>query len=251
MRLFLIAFQFLTIIPLPVSLRHEKGDLGRSTLFFPLVGLVIGGIMVGANRLMSPLLPPSLCAALLIMIATVVTGALHLDGLADVCDGLAARGSRERFLEIMKDSRVGAVGVVGLVLGLLLKWQALAAIPDGMKWQALLLFPAMARFGQVLTMTGARRAKADGLGAAFADGTGIVTLALAGTMTAAASLLLLGAAGIIPLVAVLLCTGTGRWFFQMKLGGLTGDTIGCISELNEIVVLTVISALPATGLFHF
>ncbi len=250
MRLFLIAFQFLTIIPLPGTIRHEPGDLGRSTLFFPLVGLFIGGAMAGANWLLSPLLARSLCDALLITVATVVTGALHLDGLADVCDGLAARGSRERFLEIMKDSRVGAVGVVGLVLGLLLKWQAVTAVPDGLKWQALLLFPAVARFGQVLTMTGARRAKADGLGAAFTEGTGVTVLIVAGATTAAASVLLLGAGGILPLVAVLLSTGAGRWFFQAKLGGLTGDTIGCISELNEILALTVISALPAAGIFH-
>ena len=251
MRLFLIAFQFLTIIPLPGSVRHEAGDLGRSTLFFPLVGVVIGALMVGANWLLSPLLARPLCDVLLITVATVVTGALHLDGLSDVCDGLAARGSRERFLEIMKDSRVGAVGAVALVLGLLLKWQALVAVPDGLKWQALLIFPTVARFGQVLTMTGARRAKADGLGAAFTEGTGVLTLTGAGVITTTTCLLLLGAGGLIPLVALLLCTAAGRWFFQAKLGGLTGDTIGCLSELNEILALTVMSALPVSGLFHY
>ena len=244
MRLILIAFQFLTIIPLPFSIRCEKEDLGRSTAFFPVMGFAIGGLLVGVNWLISPWIVRPLCDALLITLLTLITGALHLDGLADVCDGLAARGGRDRFLAVMKDSQVGAVGAVGLVLGLLLKWQALEAVPPGLKWQALLLFPALARFGQVLTMTGARHARQDGLGAAIAQGTGAVTLLVAFATTAAAGFYLLGIKGIVPLAALCLLTFAGRMFFQRKLGGLTGDTIGCLSELNEILVLVVIAALP-------
>ena len=242
MRLFLIAFQFLTIIPLPFTIRCEKDDLGRSTAFFPLVGLTIGGLLVAANWLLSPWLARPLCDALLITLVTLITGALHLDGLADVCDGLAARGSRERFLAIMKDSQVGAIGAVGLVLVLLLKWQALVAVPAEVKWQALVLFPALTRFGQVLTMIGARRARQDGLGAAFAHGAGGTALFLAFVAAATAAFYLLGYKGILALVAVCLCVFAGRTFFQRKLGGLTGDTIGCISEINEILVLVVLSA---------
>lgn len=244
MRLFLIAFQFLTIIPLPFRFSCEKEDPGRSTAFFPLTGLAIGGVLAGCNWLLSPWLARPLCDALLITLLALITGALHLDGLADVCDGLAARGGRERFLAVMKDSQVGAVGAVGLVLGLLLKWQALVAVPTELKWQALLLSPALARFGQVLTMTGARHARQDGLGAAIAQGTGAVTLLAASATTAAAGFYLLGLKGILPLAAVCLLTFAGRMFFQRKLGGLTGDTIGCISELNEILALVVISVLP-------
>ena len=242
MRLFMIAFQFLTIIPLPFAVRCDKEDLGRSTLFFPVVGLTLGGVLVGANWLMSPWLARPLCDALLITQLTLITGALHLDGLADVCDGLAARGSRERFLAVMKDSQVGAIGAVGLVLGLLLKWQALVAVPLDLKWQALLLFPALARFGQVLTLTGARHARQDGLGATFVQGAGKVPLLLAFAMASCAGYYLLGFKGIVALAAVCIFTVFGRMFFQRKLGGLTGDTIGCLSELNEILVLVVISA---------
>ncbi len=244
MRLILIAFQFLTIIPLPVTVRCDKEDLGRSTAFFPLVGLIIGALLAGANWLIAPWLARPLCDALLITLAVLITGALHLDGLADVCDGLAARGGRERFLAVMKDSQVGAIGAVGLVLGILLKWQALAAVPTELKWQALLLFPAMARFGQVLTMTGARHARQDGLGALFAQESGGTALFLAFVTTASAGFYLLAVKGIIVLAAVCLLTFAGRAFFLNKLDGLTGDTIGCINELNEILALVVISALP-------
>jgi adenosylcobinamide-GDP ribazoletransferase len=242
MRLILLAFQFLTIIPLPFSFRCEKEDLGRSTAFFPVVGLAIGGLLAGANQLLSPFIVRPLCDALLITLLALVTGALHLDGLADVCDGLAARGDRERFLAVMKDSQVGAVGAVGLVLGLLLKWQALAAVPVELKWQALLLFPALARFGQVLTLTGARRARQDGLGAAFAHGAGALPLFVALATVAPAAFYLMGFRGGIALAAVCLLVAAGRAFFVRKLGGLTGDTIGCLSELSEILALLVISA---------
>ena len=244
MRLLLIAFQFLTIIPLSFSFRCEKEDLGRSTAFFPAVGFAIGGLLVACNSFISPWVVSPLCDALLITLLTLITGALHLDGLADVCDGLAARGGRERFLAVMKDSQVGAVGAVGLVLGILLKWQALEAVPSELKWQALLLFPSLARFGQVLTMTGARHARQDGLGAAVAQGTGAAPLFFAFATVAFAAFYLLGPKGLVPLIAVCLLTIAGRMFFQRKLGGLTGDTIGCISELNEILALIVISSLP-------
>jgi adenosylcobinamide-GDP ribazoletransferase len=139
---------------------------------------------------------------------------------------------------------VGAIGAVGLVLGLLLKWQALVAVPDAFKWQALLLFPTLARFGQVLMLTGARHARQDGLGALFVQGAGRGGLLLAAITAAAASAALLGLNGAVALAAVCLLTYVGRNFFQRRLGGLTGDTAGCINELNEILVLIIISSLP-------
>ncbi len=149
MRLFLIALQFLTIIPVPFPLRCEERDLGRSMAFFPLVGLFLGALLVGADFVLTLRLPRPVVDLLLITLLSAVTGALHLDGLADVCDGLAARGGRERFLAVMKDSRIGAVGVVGLVLALLLKYEALLHIPLDFKREALLFFPLVARFSQV------------------------------------------------------------------------------------------------------
>ncbi len=244
MRLYLITLQFLTIIPLSFNTRCEKDDLGRSTAVFPLAGLTIGALLVALNGLIAPWLARPLTDALLITALAAVTGGLHLDGLADVCDGLAARGGRERFLAVMKDSHVGAVGAVGLVLGLLLKWQALLAVPVGQKWQALLLFLVLARFGQVQTIVFARNARLDGLGLAMISGAGTVQLLVAWLLTLAASWLLLGTGGLIVLFAVLIFTWLLKTWFQRRLGGITGDVIGCINELNEILALIVISALP-------
>ena len=243
MRFYIIALQFLTIIPLPFSVRCEQEDLGRSTACFPLAGVTIGALLAGVNWLLAPWLARPLCDALLIAALAALTGGLHLDGLADVCDGLAARGGRERFLAVMKDSHVGAIGAAGLALCLLLKWQALVAVPGGIKWQALLIFPALARFGQALALTGARHARQDGLGAAFVQGAGGGALFLA-FIIAAVSACLLGYKGLLALAAVGLFTCAGRLFFQRRLGGLTGDTVGCLSELNEIIALLIMSSAP-------
>lgn len=242
MRLYLIAMQFLTIIPLPFDTRCQKEDLGRATACFPLVGLTIGGLLVGLNYLIAPWLPRPLTTALLITLMTVVTGALHLDGLADVCDGLAARGDRDRFLAVMKDSHVGAVGAVGLVLGLLLKWQALLAVPVEITWQALLLFPVLGRCAQVVALGGARHARQDGLGAAIIQGMGARHVLVALGITVTACLALLPLTGMLALAAVFGVTLIIKGYFQQRLGGLTGDIVGCISELAEITALIALAA---------
>lgn len=243
MRLFLIALQFLTIIPIPCHLRYEERDLGRSMAFFPLVGLFLGALLVGVDYILSSRLPRPVADLLLITILTVVTGALHLDGLADVCDGLAARGSRERFLTVMKDSRIGAVGVVGLILALLLKYQALLYIPLDYKREALLFFPLVARFSQVQMTVGAERARGDGLGSEFIGAAGVWQLISAGVITLSGASLLLGLRGIYCCLAFYLFTWGLKWWFHRKLGGITGDIIGCVSELNEILALLVLLAL--------
>ena len=243
MRLFLIALQFLTIIPVPFPLRCEERDLGRSMAFFPLAGLFLGALLVGADFVLTLRLPRPVVDLLLITLLSAVTGGLHLDGLADVCDGVAARGSRERFLTVMKDSRIGAVGVVGLVLALLLKYEALLHIPLEFKREALLFFPLVARFSQVQMTLGAERARVDGLGSAFIGTAGMWQFVSAGIITLAGAWLLLGLRGIYCCLALYLCTWGLKWWFHRKLGGITGDIIGCVSELNEILALLVLLAL--------
>jgi adenosylcobinamide-GDP ribazoletransferase len=249
MRLFVIAFQFLTIVPLPIAVRCEEEDLGRSMTWFPVVGLALGAILAGADYLMAPYLPRGVADLILIVLMTVMTGALHLDGLSDVCDGLAARGSRERFLEVMKDSRVGAVGAVALVLALGLKYQALVSIPPGHKREVLLYFPLAARFAQVQMTVGAKRARGNGLGSSFITGAGVIQLVLAYGFTLAAAYLLLGLNGIACSVLLYLITWTVKSWSHRRLGGITGDVIGCASELNEIFSLLLLLVLFSGGWF--
>jgi len=248
MRLFFIAFQFLTIVPLPFNLRWQEGDMGRSMRYFPLVGLALGSILVGVRYGCSFLLPAPVVDLLLVALLALLTGGLHLDGLADVCDGLGARGSRERFLAVMKDSSVGAMGVIGVVLGLMLKYQALQQLPLSGKLGAIMLFPAVARFGQVLLTVGAQRARVDGLGAALISGAGWKELICAGVTILAASYLILGFSGVLCCIITAAFVLLARGYFHRRLGGVSGDIIGCVSELAEILcLLTAVAALSRQG----
>lgn len=242
MRHFPTALQFLTILPLPSKSVFEKEALGRSTAWFALTGLTLGALLLLANYGLSFLFPRHLTDALLIALLALITGALHLDGLADVCDGLAARGDRERFLAVMKDSRVGAVGVVGLISGLGLKYTALLAVPEQAKWQALLLFPALSRFVMTLVMTGAVNARSDGLGAAFLAGIGMRQLLIATLTILPLCWLTADLRGIAALLLVSLWGLSVRSYFTRRLGGITGDVVGFTGETAEIIILLVLAA---------
>ena len=243
MRRFLIALQFLTVLPVPSPRQYQPADLGRATVWFPLAGLCIGSLLYLADLLLTPLFPRHLTDALLIALLALITGALHLDGVADVFDGLAARGNRERFLAVMKDPRTGAVGVVGLVLLLLLKYAALLAVPIYLKRSALLLVPVLARLTQVLIMTRARSARSDGLGAAFLNGMGGHQLSLALAVSIPLAWLLGHWAGVTALGLCLLWGWLVRRSFTCRLGGITGDIIGFGSETAELLALLAFTAV--------
>jgi adenosylcobinamide-GDP ribazoletransferase len=188
-------------------------------------------------------LPRGVVDLLLITALAVITGVLHLDGVADVCDGLAARGGRERFLEVMKDSRTGAAGAVGLILVLLLKYQALLHVPDDMKRQALFCFPMMGRFAMAQMTVGSRNARSKGLGTSFLGGAGWLQMLVATLTALAGAALLVGIRGVWLFVASYLMTWTLKAWFHRKIGGVTGDVIGCAGELNEILCLLMLVAL--------
>lgn len=246
MRLYFIALQFLTIIPLPFAVRCEERDLGRSMAFFPFVGLTLGGLLVGVNHLLGMVLPRTVTDILLIALLAGITGALHLDGVADVFDGLAARGGRQRFLDVMKDPRCGPVGAAALVLFLLIKYQTLVAVPVAGKDAALLLFPLMGRFSQVLCTVGSVRARTDGLGSTFIGGAGWPQL-MAATVTAlAGALYLAGLAGIGLFGIICLVVWWLRWWSHQRLGGITGDIIGFVSEMSEAVSLLTLVVIGSS-----
>lgn len=245
MRHLLLAIQFLTILPVPSPKRCETDDLGRSTAWFPVVGLLIGSLLWLADLALTPLFPRHLTDALLLALLALITGGLHLDGLADVCDGLAARGDNERFLAVMKDSRVGAIGVVGLVLGLLLKYAALLAVPIYLKRPALLVVPALARFAQLVLLAGNRAARTDGLGNAVLAGLRPVQVMLATASTLPLAWLTLKVVGLVVWLIVTFWALLVRWYFTRRLGGVTGDIAGFTSETAEISALLATVATVA------
>ena len=235
---FWIALQFLSSLPIRLPGMPEPKELGRSLLFYPLVGLLFGLILWGMNIALAgaPLL---LHATLLLAVWVLLSGALHLDGLADSADAwLGGFGDRERTLTIMKDPRSGPIAVVTLVLVLLLKFAALLALIEQGQGAMLLIVPLLGRAALLGLFLTTPYVRAGGLGQALADHlprtAGWRVLALS-----ALGCLLLG--GMINgLVALVIAIAVFAWLRQVmirRLGGTTGDTAGALLELLEMAVL--------------
>ena len=233
------AFQFLTIVPL--RQKTEVGELGRSLAFFPFVGLVIGGLLYGLDRLLELAFPAALVNILLIIALIVVTRALHFDGFIDTCDGLAGGSTPEARLEIMRDSRVGGFGVVGACCLILLLYVSLSILPDEWRMEALILMPAIARWTMVYAVTAYPYARGgEGLGTGFKEGAGWPWAAVATAITLAACMGLMWLDGLAVMAGAWSIAFIAAFYLSRKLGGLTGDTYGAINEVVEVAVLILI-----------
>lgn len=243
MKRLLVAISFLTRLPVPQSTVFEAADVGRAAILFPLVGALIGLFQVGALQLFGQpngILKAVLIAVLLVLINVFVTGALHLDGLADMADGFGGARDKERTLEIMRDSVVGSYGATALILLLILKTTAIAAlVENGAAWTFLILAPALGRWATVPLgkfMPYAR--KSGGLGNAVTDYVGWTELIGATVITAALIYFLIDwqSGAKIWLVVVALTLINARLCLK-KIGGVTGDTLGANTEVCETAVL--------------
>jgi adenosylcobinamide-GDP ribazoletransferase len=234
-----LALTFLTKLPWPWRGPADETALARSLFWFPWVGALLGlGFWVAWAGLQK-ILPAPAAAALLLGLTVWVTGGLHLDGLADTADGLGGGHTPETALRIMKDSRVGAFGVISLVLALILKFSlflSLAAQTHGAA--VLVLFPVISRWGMVLLAYLSPYARPEGgLGQAMTLGVSPRVLAGASLAAGVLSVLILGAPGLVLFGAAAALVWLGSLYFQRRLGGITGDILGAANEVLEILVL--------------
>lgn len=237
------AFAFLTRVPVSSGPLLET-DLGRSVAFFPVVGLVLGLVLAGLAALLGGALPSTVLAVLLIAALAGLTGGLHIDGLADTFDALGGgRGDRQRMLDLMRDSRIGAHGAAALVLGLLLKVFALAAVLQRRDLTLVLLFPAIGRWAVTPWIVLHPYARAEGLGRAFNGEARAREVAIA-TVIVAAAVLLLGPRLIAPALGALAAAALFALWLRRRLGGLTGDVYGATIELAEATALVLAGAMP-------
>ena len=234
----IVAFQLLTRIPLPLKVVRSEENLGRSILFYPIVGLMIGALLLLIAQPL-PGLPPLLQGALVLTLWVALTGGLHLDGVADSADGwVGGMGDRERILEIMKDPRSGPMGVVAIVLILLLKWSAVVAILDAGLWMVLIWPPILARtllIGLFQT-TSYLRSWGMGEGLLLNVPHWVATLVQLAVFLVAA---LLGVHWIV-LVVVIVAALLFRWMVVRQLGGITGDIAGAMVEKMETLLLLLL-----------
>jgi len=243
----LATVRFLTILPTPGKCATKAEDFAGALWWFPVVGLGIGALAAGLAWSLWQVLPPLPAAVLLVLAMTAVSGALHMDGLADTADGFLSSRPKERILEIMKDSHIGAMGVIAIVGMLLLKVAALGQFvePD-QAWRVALLMPLAGRCMMVLAIVVMPYARPEGgLGTLFGGRRSPwpalwALLVLSG----ATRFLWQDTTGIACVAAALLVTLLFSLWCRRKIGGATGDTFGATCELCEVAVaLTALAML--------
>jgi adenosylcobinamide-GDP ribazoletransferase len=248
--LFLVAMQLLTRLPAPALPGFQPSWLSQSARYFPLVGVLVGSINVGIWWLLGHWLPTSVSVGLMLAASLLVTGAFHEDGFADTCDGIGGGAATDRVLAIMKDSRIGAYGAIGIFFMLGVKWTALVALPPAAFPLIVIgahMFSRWCSSGLIwrlryIRIDGDAKAKpfADSLSArewilSGAIGVlGIVPIAFAcihqsGRFEAEALGTAVGAAAITALIAAA--------YFRQRIGGYTGDCLGAVQQLTELAFL--------------
>ncbi|MBU4140706.1 MAG: adenosylcobinamide-GDP ribazoletransferase [Candidatus Omnitrophica bacterium] len=249
MRKFLIALQFLTSIPVRTKSAMDKNKLAGAAVYFPLVGLLLGLILATANKLLYVLgLEELLANTLLVTLLIILTAGLHLDGLADTFDALLSRKARPEMLKIMRDSRIGTMGVLSLICIILLKLSLLCALDLKMMNVSLILMCLLSRYSLVLSMFSFPYVREEGKAKVFIEGMNTKIFSLATAITLFCVLVLLGLKGLIPFIMVMLFTILTGKFIAKKIGGITGDTLGAINELTEVFVLLNMLILTRLGI---
>ncbi|HAG08695.1 MAG TPA: adenosylcobinamide-GDP ribazoletransferase [Desulfotomaculum sp.] len=249
MKKFILALQLLTRLHF-FNLPFDEVAYGKSSMYFPLVGFLLGLILVFLYLGLNYVFPPLVVAALLITGLIFLSGGLHLEGFMDTMDGILSGRPPERKLEIMRDSRVGAFGVVGLVVLLLLKFTLLSCIPAQVMPRVLILMPALSRWGMVYAIARFSYARPQGIGiylVKYTKNRELAVAALWGCGVAALN----GGAGLILFIWLTFLTHLLALIFTRHLGGLTGDTYGAINELLEVILLLTVFPLLKLPFLNF
>ena len=249
MRIFILTLQFLTRIPINVDLKATEEDFAKGVVYFPVVGLIIGAVelavLTAASYALGGIFPVICC----LLAATAITGGLHIDGLADTCDGVFSSRTRDRMLEIMRDSRIGTNGAIAIVFDYLLKLSLLAMLSGKGLYFAVLLSPVAAKTMVVLLMkTSVYARSGPGLGGLYLEkqtwGATIGAVALGIVIIS----LTAGIWGIVALAGCAVICFLYRGFIYSKLQGMTGDTLGAANELMEIAFILITAVMAGRGI---
>lgn len=236
----IIALQFLTKFRIGQTIEVSTEDLADSMIYFPIVGFLLGCLLVVENFILIHLLPRMVVDVILIISLIYFIGGLHLDGLADCFDAFYAGKNKQHILSIMKDSYLGSMGTIALICLLGLKWSSLYSISPAMKNAALLLMPIMGKWAMVLAAAVSTYARKEGVGKPFADHVNLIHFLKAGIMPLLLALLFLKVAGVIFIVLILTISFIIIRYVKHKIEGITGDVLGAVNEIVEVMTLLII-----------
>ncbi len=234
------ALSTLTILPFGRHTIFSEKDLSASVFFFPGVGLFIGAILLGFTLVLHPQVSALPLAALTLCLSVVLTGALHLDGLADLCDGLGAGGNPQRILSVMKESHIGAFGVIALIVTLLLKFTLFYEVIDKGRLNSFLLMGLLSRWTMVFAAFLGKYPREMGTGKALIGKITRAQCMMTTIITMILSWLILKESSLITMGFLALWTLLFVRMLHTKIGGLTGDCLGALNETSEVLVLLFI-----------
>jgi len=246
MRRFFIAVQFLTRLPVPGMLSNSEAELGKAAAFFPLIGVIVGGGAALVSVLLQWVFPVSASVLCAMVFAAFITNGFHEDGLADTFDGFGGGWTKDRVLEIMRDSRIGTYGTLALVFLVLGKLTFLSSLPQGQIWRWLIVAHTAARWTILPLCAWLPYARADGQGKLVAKQVGALELLTATATLIVAFLLLPWRAALAALLVTSLVTLLSGLYFRARLEGITGDCLGATNQLTEVGLY-----LTAVVLFRF
>jgi len=236
LRLFLIAIQFLTRLPVPERLQASEETLGKAAKFFPLVGVIVGAGAALTFWLLRHLLPHSAAVLCAIIITALITNGFHEDGLADTFDGFGGGWTKEQALEIMRDSRIGTYGAMALIFLILGKYSFLSNLAPGQVWRWLIVTHTASRWTVLPLCAWLPYARAEGQGKLVAKQIGKAEI-FTGSVTLFGAVLLLSWQAAL---AALLVTGLAAFlsgsYFRARLSGITGDCLGATNQLTEVAL---------------
>ena len=239
---FLIALQFLTIIPLRTkkNSKIEDVDIANSTLFFPLVGLVIGGFLLLIYLFFSRYFSYEITSVFVLGGWVYLTGALHIDGLIDTIDGLSGGRGKKEILNIMKDTHIGAKGCIGVFFLMLIKFFLIIQIISSLKLRALIYVPVISRWGMLTGCYVTDYAREEGMGK-FSSFLGYPQIIGASLIAVILGILLMGLSFLTLLIAIGVFSLVWSFYLKRKIGGFTGDTLGALNEIGEVIALLIVS----------
>ena len=236
-----MAVGFLTAVPLPGRRGLRAGELGMAVAWFPVVGILVGLVGAGVDWAARAAWGDAHLAAACVLVAWLgLTGGLHVDGFMDTADAYFSHRDAQGMMEVMRDSRAGALGVAAGVALLLIKFAALAALAPGTRWAAITLAPGAARAGLALGIVRFPYARSQGMGAGFATEGRARHALLAIALAAGGAALLLGWWGLGALGTALTVAWLCGAYWRRRLGGVTGDVYGAMNEAAELAALLLL-----------
>ncbi len=241
---FLLALQFLTIAPVKIPGTLERSRFGGSVAYFPVVGFLLGCLLACADGILSVLfLNQFLVSVVVVVLFIILTGGLHIDGLADTFDALGSGKRKEEMLAIMRDSRIGTMGVVAIVSVILLKLALLSSLGSDGKGPALILMCVLGRYSFAWNLKHFPYAREDGKAKVFFEGMNTKIFFTATLISLIFAVALGGARGAVTFLMTIVFVALAGRLIAGKIGGMTGDTLGAVGELTEVFTLFAILTL--------